>query len=94
MHERSILQVDTFAQKQNCTRVQNCTKTILHGGSFLHESKIKNQKNINKRKTEKKVTDWLRVRVRDESDRKNLKKLSTEGKGRGNSDNKIIKIKT
>ena len=44
LYKEKFARRDKIAQRQICTRGQNYTKTILHGGSFLHESKIKKHK--------------------------------------------------
>ena len=53
MHEETKLHEGTKLHEDNFARV-----TILHGGSFLHESKEKKLKyKLIKKETEKKVTD-------------------------------------
>ena len=70
MLEGTKLHEDNFAPKVNFARV-----TILHGWSFLDESKKKTEKNIYIKKQKKKLKDKL---IKNKN-----KKLLTEGKSKG-----------
>ena len=56
LYKGTKLQVDNFAQRQNCTRRKSFTKKILHGGLILHKIKNKNTKKSDKKEFREKKT--------------------------------------